>query len=115
MFKSMRRLKKEEKWVLGIGVIFTVVIFYLINFYFTGQQLIFWAIVEAGIMWLVIISLLILADNHRILNDELKEILREHIKESKTLKEISHEELQEIKLLKKVAKEAMNLMKKKKT
>jgi hypothetical protein len=63
--------------------------------------MIFFALVEAGIMWIVIIALLILADNQRVLNEELKAILKESMKESKTLKKISKEQLQEIKLLKK--------------
>ena len=47
---------------------------------------------------------MLLADNQRVLNEELKEILKESIIEAKTLKDISNEQLQEIKLLKQAAK-----------
>jgi hypothetical protein len=65
-------------------------------------------------MWLIIISLLLLADNQRVLNEELKQILLQNIEESKTLKEISKEQLQEIKLLNGIAHEAMKSFKRKK-
>ncbi|MBD3164730.1 hypothetical protein GF323_06025 [Candidatus Woesearchaeota archaeon] len=99
MFQSVQRLRRDEKLIIFLGVILTVIVFYFINYYFIGQGMIYWALVETGVMWLVIISLLILADNQRILNEELKDILRESIKESKTLKQISREQLEEIKLL----------------
>ena len=66
-----------------------------------SDGMIFFALVEAGIMWVVIIALLILADNQRVLNEEIKAILKESIKESRTLKDINKEQLQEIRLLKK--------------
>ncbi len=100
MFQSMKRLKKDERILLFLGIVLTIVVFYFINYAYMGQGMIFWALAEAGIMWVIIISLLVMADNQRVLNNELKEILRENIDEAKTLKEISREQLQEIKLLK---------------
>ena len=99
----MKRLKRDEKIILGFGIGFTILVFYFINYAIMGDGMIFWALVEAGIMWIVIISLLLLADNQRVLNEELKEILKESIIEAKTLKEISNEQLTEIKLLKAAA------------
>ena len=113
MFRSIKRLAKEEKLMMLVGFILSLAAFYYINYMFTSQGMIFWALVETAMMWIIIISLIMMADNHRQLNEELKSIIREHINESKTLKKISNEQLQEIKLLKKVANEAMNLMKKK--
>jgi len=113
MFKSAGRMKGSEKFLMVIGFALTIAVFYLVNFYFTGQGLIVWALIETAIMWVIIISLLVMVDNHRVLNNELKEIIREHIEESKTLKKISQEQLQEIKFLKKFAHEAISLMKKK--
>lgn len=114
MFKSIKRLRKEEKFLMLFAVVLTVAVFYFINYVFTGQFMVFWALVQTGIMWIIIISLLILADNQRLLNEELKEIIKEHIGESKTLKKISNEQLQEIKVLNRIADEAMQLIKKKK-
>lgn len=113
MFGSAGRMKGSEKLLMLVGFILTIAVFYLVNFYFTGQGLIIWALVETAVMWIIIISLLVMADNHRVLNNELKAIIREHIEESKTLKEISNEQLQEIKLLKKFANDALKKMKRK--
>jgi len=99
MFNSIHRMRSDEKFLLFISFIITLIVFILINSYFTGQGLIFWALVETGIMWVIIVSLLILADNQRLLNDELKQVIRE--------------QLQEIKLLKQFANEALVLIKKK--
>lgn len=114
MFSSMMRLKNEEKVLMFAGILFTALVFYFINFYFTGQGMIFWALVETGIMWLIIISLHLLSDNSRQLNDELKEIIHDLVQENKNLKQISQEQLEEVKLLKGIGKEAISLMKKRK-
>jgi len=114
MIRSVHRLKSDEKLILLIGFILSLIVFYFVNRIFTGQGMVFWALVETAVMWIIIISLLMLADNQRVLNEELKEIIREHIQESKTLKKISNEQLQEIKLLKDIAKDAMKVMSKKK-
>lgn len=114
MFQSFKRLKKEEKTLMIVAIIITAIVFYLINYYFTGQGMIFWALVETGIMWLIIISLHILSDNQRVLNDELKEIIKDLVEENKSLKQIAKEQLEEVKILKNTANEAISLMRKKK-
>jgi hypothetical protein len=114
MFRSVKRLRAEELILFILGIILTAIVFYFINYIFTGSGMIFWALVETGIMWVIIISLLLLADNQRVLNEELKEILKQEINESKTLKKISNEQLQEIKILKEAAKEAITHLKKSK-
>jgi len=114
MFKSLTRLKPAEFFIIIISIGLTGVIFYLINNYFTGQGMIFWALVQTAILWVIVVSLLLLADNHRVLNEELKQILREEIKESQTLKEISHEQLREVKIIKDFASKAFSKKKKKK-
>ena len=97
MFGSISRLKKDELTVLIIGIGLSLAVFYYINNIFTGSGMIFWAIVETGVMWIIIIALLMLADNQRVLNEELKQI--------------SNEQLQEIKLLKELANDALTMMK----
>lgn len=114
MFKSVKRLKKEEMIILFSAILLTLLVFYFVNYIFTGEGMVWWALVETGIMWVVIIALLMLADNQRVLNEELKDILRQNIEESKTLKTISKEQLEEIKLLKELAADAMRALKKRK-
>src|SRR3989338_1666166 len=101
MFGSILRMNKGERLIFSMGVVLSIAIFYVINFYLTGQSMIFWALVESGIMWVVIMSLLLLADNHRRLNEELKQIIREQIAESKALNKMTQEQLEEIRLIKK--------------
>ncbi len=114
MFASTSRLKKHEKIIFIAAILLTFAVFYFINNLFMPRGMILWAFIETAIMWLIIISLLLLADNQRVLNEELKQILLQNIEESKTLKEISKEQLQEIKLLNGIAHEAMKSFKRKK-
>ena len=97
MFGSISRLRKDELIVLIVGVGLSLAVFYYINNIFTGSGMIFWALVETGVMWVIIIALLMLADNQRVLNEELKQI--------------SNEQLQEIKLLKEIANDAVMMIK----
>ncbi len=93
-------------------MLLTLAVFYFLNVYITGQGMILFALIETGMMWVIIVALLLIADNNRVLTEELKELIQEHIKESKTLQKIRDEELQEIRLLKKVAKQTKRKSKK---
>ncbi len=51
MFKSIARLRRDEKIIFFITVILTVLVFYFINKILVRDGMIFWGLVEIGIMW----------------------------------------------------------------
>jgi uncharacterized membrane protein len=99
MSRMMGRLNFFEKLLLIIGVAVTVVGFYYINKMYTGEGRISWSLLQAAFLWLVLLFMIILTDSNESIKEELKEVITQHVEETKILKEISREQLAELKIL----------------
>lgn len=98
----INRLNFFEKLLLLVGVAVTITGFYYINKLYTGEGHLSWALLQAAFLWLVLLFLIILTDSNESIKEELKEVIKQHINETRILKEISKQqltELEEIKLL----------------
>ena len=93
------RLNVFEKLLLIIGIAVTIVGFYYINKMYTGDGRLSWALLQAAFLWLVLLFMIILTDSNESIKEELKEVINQHMTETKLLKDISREQLAELKIL----------------
>ncbi|MBW2963905.1 hypothetical protein KY363_00455 [Candidatus Woesearchaeota archaeon] len=100
-FKEMvKRLNFFEKMLLIVGIGVTIVGFYFINKIYTGEGHLSWALLQAAFLWLLLLFMIILTDSNESIKEELKDVIKEHIEETKILKQISSEQLEELKVIK---------------
>lgn len=93
------RLNVFEKLLLIIGIAVTIIGFYYINRMYTGEGKLSWALLQAAFLWLVLLFMIILTDSNESIKEELKEVIHQHMKETKLLKDISKEQLAELRIL----------------
>lgn len=90
MFKSVygkfRRSSFFEKLLLVAGMFVGVVGFWLINTTFKYNADLNWPFISSIFLWIMLIFLIILTDSNESIKDELGEIIKEHIEETKLLK-----------------------------
>lgn len=98
--EMVRRLNFFEKMLLIVGIGVTVVGFYFINKIYTGEGHMSWALLQAAFLWLLLLFMIILTDSNESIKEELKDVIKEHIEETKILKQISREQLEELKAIK---------------
>lgn len=98
---SLKRILKKfsmiEKAVIALAITFTVLGFFYINHLFTGEGRLSWAILEAAFLWFILFFLLILTETNNKIKEELKEVINQHIKETKILQEMSGTQITELK------------------
>ncbi len=100
-FKRMiGRLNFFEKMLLLAGVAVTIVGFFYINRIYTGEGHMSWALLQAAFLWLLLLFMIILTDSNESIKEELKEVIKQHMEETKVLKQISREQLAELKVIK---------------
>jgi len=99
--KIFKRINNFEKILFLVGLMATFMGFYLINKVYSANQYLSWAFLQAIFLWLMLLFLIILTDSNESIKEELREIINEHIEETRLLRQISNEQLQEIKLLRK--------------
>lgn len=104
--KMVKRLNLFERLLLLVGLAVTVVGFYYINRIYTGEGHISWALLQAAFLWLLLLFMIILTDSNESIKEELKEVIRKHMEETKLLRKISAEQLEELKVIKKALKPA---------
>jgi uncharacterized membrane protein len=97
--RMMGRLNVFEKLLLLIGISVTIIGFYYINKMYTGEGRLSWALLQAAFLWLVLLFMIILTDSNESIKEELKEVIHQHMNETRLLKEISKEQLAELRLL----------------
>ncbi len=113
-FKRMvNRLNFFEKMLLIVGVMVTILGFFFINRIYTGDGHLSWALLQAAFLWLVLLFLIILTDSNESVKEELKEIIHQHMNETKLLKEISKQQLAELREMKDILGNTHNSRKKK--
>ena len=95
----VKRLNFFEKMLLLVGMAVTITGFYYINKIYTGEGHMSWSLLQAAFLWLLLIFMIILTDSNESIKEELKEVIREHVQETKLLKKISEEQLAELKIL----------------
>jgi uncharacterized membrane protein len=108
--KMVSRLNFFEKMLLLVGVAVTIVGFYYINKMYTGEGQLSWALLQAAFLWLLLLFMIILTDSNESIKEELKEVIQQHVQETRVLKEISREQLAELKVI----KESLHSQKKRK-
>lgn len=101
MKRMVGRLNMFEKLLLLIGMAVTIVGFYYINKMYTGEGRLSWSLLQAAFLWLVLLFMIILTDSNESIKEELKEVIHQHMTETKLLKDISKEQLAELKVLNK--------------
>ncbi|HII72358.1 TPA: hypothetical protein HA265_06405 [Candidatus Woesearchaeota archaeon] len=89
-----------EKILLLVGLAVTIIGFYYINKMYTGEGNLSWALLQAAFLWLLLLFMIILTDSNESIKEELKQVVNEHVKETKLLKDISKEQLAELKVIK---------------
>lgn len=94
-----RRLNFFEKVLLLVGLAVTMVGFYYINKLYTGEGHLTWAVLQAAFLWLLLLFMIILTDSNESIKEELKEMIGQHVEETRILKKISQEQLAELKVL----------------
>jgi Ca2+/Na+ antiporter len=99
--RVFQRINNFEKILFLVGLMATIVGFYLINRVFVADPSLSWAVLQSIFLWLMLLFLIILTDSNESIKEELKDIMSQHVQETKLLKKISNEQLQEIKLLRK--------------
>ncbi|MBW2972334.1 hypothetical protein KY359_04830 [Candidatus Woesearchaeota archaeon] len=100
-FKRMvKRLNFFEKMLLLVGVVVTIVGFYYINKIYTGEGHLSWALLQAAFLWLLLLFMIILTDSNESIKEELKEVIQQHVQETRLLKQIANEQLAELKVIK---------------
>ncbi len=97
--KLTRRLNFFEKILLLVGLAVTMIGFYYINKLYTGEGHLTWAVLQAAFLWLLLLFMIILTDSNESIKEELKEMIGQHVEETKILKKISQEQLAELKIL----------------
>ena len=85
-----------------MGVMVTILGFFFINRIYTGEGHLSWALLQAAFLWLVLLFLIILTDSNESVKEELKEIIHQHMNETKLLKEISRQQLAELREMKEI-------------
>ncbi|MBI4739184.1 hypothetical protein HY772_06530 [Candidatus Woesearchaeota archaeon] len=100
--RMVQRLNFFEKLLFLVGVAVTVMGFYYINKLYTGEGHLSWALLQAAFLWLVLLFLIILTDSNESIKEELKEVIKQHINETRILKEISKQQLAELEEIKKL-------------
>lgn len=98
--KMLDRLNFFEKMLLIVGIAVTIIGFYYINKIYTGEGHLSGALLQAAFLWLLLLLMIILTDSNESIKEELKEVIQNHIEETKVLKEISKEQLAELKVIK---------------
>lgn len=96
-----KRASLSHRIVFVIAIAATITGFYYLNKLYTGTGHLGWAILQSAFLWFLLIFLIILVDSNESIKHELKEVVREQVKETKLMKKIANEQLQEIKLLRK--------------
>lgn len=99
--RVFKRINNFEKILFLVGLMATFMGFYLINKVYKVDPYLNWALIQAIFLWLMLLFIIILTDSNESIKEELKEVIKEHMEETKVLKQISNEQLQEIKLLRK--------------
>jgi len=100
----MRRLSTFEKFVTVTGMLLTVVGFYYINQLYTGSGRLSWALLQAAFLWFLLMFMVVLTDTNKAIKEELKQVVKQHIKETKVLQEIAQNQLAEMKALRRALK-----------
>ena len=95
--RFFRRVNNFEKFLLFIGMVITVVGFYFINRVYEMEGYASWALLQSSFLYLLLILMVILTDSNESIKEELKDVIEQHIEETKILKEISNETLHELK------------------
>ncbi|MFH1064239.1 MAG: hypothetical protein V1729_04120 [Candidatus Woesearchaeota archaeon] len=100
IFKKLtRRLNFFEKMLLLVGLAVTMIGFYYINKLYTGEGHLTWAVLQAAFLWLLLLFMIILTDSNESIKEELKEMIGQHVEETRLLKKISQEQLAELKIM----------------
>jgi len=97
--KMVNRLNFFEKMLLLVGITVTIIGFYYINKIYTGEGHLSWALLQAAFLWLLLLFMIILTDSNESIKEELKEVIQQHVEETRLLREISKEQLVELKVL----------------
>ena len=97
----LKRINNFEKILFIVGLAATFMGFYLINKVFVTDPYLNWSLLQAIFLWLMLLFIIILTDSNESIKEELREVIKEHMEETKLLKQISNEQLQQIKLLRK--------------
>ena len=95
------RLNFFEKMLFVAGIAVTIFGFFFINKLYTGEGRLSWALLQSAFLWMLLIFLVILTDSNESIKEELKIVVKQHIKETKLLKDISKQQLAELELIRK--------------
>jgi Ca2+/Na+ antiporter len=96
----VNRLNFFEKMLFLAGIAVTMMGFFYINKLYTGEGHLSWALLQAAFLWMVLIFLIILTDSNESVKEELKEVINQHVNETRTIKEVSKQQLKELEEIK---------------
>jgi len=99
----LRKTNLFEKIVFILGIFVVVVGFFMIN---SANSEASYLKLVAIFSWLTLLFIMILSATNEDVKEELGEIIKEHIIETKLLKELNHDILAETKMLREDLKKA---------
>jgi len=97
--RVLKRFSMIEKAFIALAIAVTVLGFFYINHLFTGEGKLSWALLQAAFLWFILFFLLILTETNNQIKKELKEVVKQHIKETKVLQESSEKQLIELRAI----------------
>jgi hypothetical protein len=103
MFMSLKhvfqRLTILEKTLVAIAVVATIAGFFYINKLYTGEGRLSWALLQGAFLWMILLFLMILTETNNKIKEELKEVVKQHIKETQVLQDVSNKQLAELRAM----------------
>ena len=102
MMGGSRKINFFEKVLLIVGLMVTIVGFFLIRAAYMTEKDLTWLMLLTIFSWLTVLILFVVSSLNADVKEELVRILNEHVEETRLLKEIAHEQLKETQEMKKL-------------
>ena len=102
MTGGKRKINFFEKVLLVVGLMVTIVGFFLIRAAYMTEKDLTWLMLLTIFSWLTVLILFVVSSLNADVKEELVRILNEHVEETRIMKEIAHEQLKETQEMKKL-------------